>query len=112
MTDKPAIEETADRNTGIFSEGQWSSLAEELSLSPRQIEIVRCLFDGLTDGQIAARIKAGVPTIRTHLSRMFRSLKVHDRNELILLVFTSFRRRCRNADCPRRRDCDESTDSD
>jgi len=85
----------------IFSECEWRLLSDDLGFSPRQVQIVRCLFDGLSDKQVAAETRVSVPTVRTHLTRLFTRLNVQDRNELILYVFRRFRRRCIKSECPR-----------
>ncbi len=88
---------------GIFSECEWQQLVEDLAFSPREAQIVRCLFDGNSDKQIAPHLKISIPTVRTHLSRLFRKLGVNDREELILHVIKHFRNGCRQINCPRKR---------
>jgi len=83
----------------IFSETEWSELVHDLALSPRQADIVKLLLSGLSDKQIARQLHIRVPTVRTHLSRLFVKLGVQDRNELILYVFGSFRRNLRENGC-------------
>jgi len=92
-------------DTKIFSESEWSILLDELSLSPRQREVTQHLFSGLSDKQIARELKIAIPTVRTHLTRLFSRFDVHDRNELILHVVCHFRKGCRTNGngngCPR-----------
>lgn len=88
--------------TDIFSEREWLELVSDLSLPPRQTEVVKHLFSSLSDKQIARELKIAVPTVRTHLSRLFSRFDVHDRNELILFVFWRFREVCRANGCPRK----------
>jgi len=76
---------------GIFSEDEWRSILAGLAFSPRQGQVVRCLFAGDSDKQIASDLHITVPTVRTHLTRLFRKLHVSDREELILLIFSHFR---------------------
>ncbi|MBN1360477.1 MAG: helix-turn-helix transcriptional regulator [Sedimentisphaerales bacterium] len=64
---------------------------EELDLSKRQGEIVRCLLRGKSDKQISAVLGISVPTVRTHMSRLFRKFGVNDRVELILLMLSRLR---------------------
>lgn len=78
-------------NREIFSNTEWVEIAEKLSLSTRQGEISRYLLHGLSDKQIALQLKIAVPTVRTHLSRLFSKMKVQDRIELILYIFYCFR---------------------
>ncbi len=83
-------------DTEIFSESEWAILFDELSLSPRQREVIQCLFFGLSDKQIAMKLKIAITTVRIHLTRLFSRFDVHDRNELILYVVHHFRKECRS----------------
>jgi len=62
----------------IFSETEWEELLSELSLSPRQAQVVKCLLSGY---------------------RLFGRLGVQDRTELVLHVFRCFRQSCRLNGC-------------
>jgi len=79
----------------VFSETEWTDLHHSLGLSRRQAQIVERLLCGRSDKQIA------VPTVRTHLGRLFMRFGVADRCELILHMFACFREQCRRRDCPR-----------
>lgn len=79
------------QDVNIFDEKEWEVLAEELSLSPRQNQIVQHLFHGKSDKQIAKEIGIALPTVRTHLGRLFTKFNIQDRNELILYVIGYFR---------------------
>ena len=81
--------------TAIFSESEWLEIANELSLPPRQAEVIKLLFVGHSDKQIALELQISVPTVRTHLSRLFSKFDVQDRTELILYVFRKFRKNSR-----------------
>ena len=75
----------------IFSETEWSKIVESLSLSPRQDEVAKSLFLGMSDKQIARELEISIPTVRTHLSRLFLKFDVQDRGELILHFIYHFR---------------------
>jgi len=85
----------------VFSEREWAELLRQLSLAPRQEQILEHIIDGLSDKQIADKLSIGIPTIRTHLSRLFARLEVSDRHELSLEVFRQFRASC-PPNCPRK----------
>lgn len=55
-------------------------------LSPREAEIARLVADGLTNAEIAARLFLSLPTIKTHLARIFDKLGVTSRVQLALAV--------------------------
>jgi len=75
----------------IFSDDEWTKLIRDLSLPPRQAEIVRLLFAGHSDKQIASELNRRVPTIRSHLSRLFSKFDARDRTELVLQIVRQFR---------------------
>ena len=81
--------------TEIFSESEWTEIVNELSLSPRQAEVIKLLLAGRSDKQISLQLRISVPTVRTYLSRLFSRFKVQDRTELILHVFYHFRNNSR-----------------
>ena len=78
--------------TGIFTESEWLEIVNELSLPPRQVEVIKYLFLGHSDKQIAMELKICVPTVRTHLSRLFSRFDVQGRTELVLYVVRYFRK--------------------
>ncbi|MFA5292501.1 MAG: helix-turn-helix transcriptional regulator [Phycisphaerae bacterium] len=87
--------------TKIFSEQEWAEIIEGLSLSPRESQIIKCLFADESDKRIAMDLKITIPTVRTHMARLFRKLEANDRADVILHVIGLFRQNCRKLDCPR-----------
>ena len=85
----------------IFSESEWLKLTNDLPLSPRQADIVKCILCGCSDKQIAMELRISVATVRTHLSRLFSRFDLQDRSELILYVFNHFRDSCKEDGRPR-----------
>ena len=85
---------TLDPRTEVFSKREWLDLVNHLSLSPRQTEITKLLFHGCSDKQIARKLQISIPTVRTHLGRLFLKLDVQDRSELLVYVFQHFRNNC------------------
>lgn len=81
--------------TEIFTENEWLEIVNELSLPPRQVEVIKYLFLGHSDKQIARELQISVPTVRTHLSRLFSRFDVQDRIELVLYVVRYFRKNSR-----------------
>ena len=100
MVDRGDQSDEVDQKSPIFSEAQWTELTERLSLSRRQGEIVRCLFRGLADKQIARELGIAVPTVRTYLGKLFLRLDVQDRVELVLRILSQFLSQCRYRRCP------------
>jgi len=85
----------------VFSLQEWAELKRDLSLPPRQADVVEQLLLGHSDKQIAQQLQMSVPTVRTHLCRLFSRFQVEDRCELIVHVYASFREKCHSCGCPR-----------
>jgi DNA-binding NarL/FixJ family response regulator len=86
----------------ILSQREWDHLAEQFALPPRQQEIVQLLFRGLGDKQMATKLGIALPTVRTHMGRLFAKLGARDRSEVLLRMFLESRRLCSTVKCPLR----------
>ncbi|MBZ0298422.1 MAG: LuxR C-terminal-related transcriptional regulator [Anaerolineae bacterium] len=53
------------------------------ALSPRELEVLRLLADGLESSEIAERLTIAVDTARTHIKNIYSKLDVHSRWEAI-----------------------------
>ena len=66
--------------------------AERVStLSDREAEVADLVAEGLTNAEIAARLYLSLPTVKTHLARIFEKLAVTNRVQLALLVHAARR---------------------
>ena len=72
---------------GLFCEKAWAGLAEKLELSPRQMEIARCILADQSHGKIAQALGLSRGTVHTHVERLHEKLHVHSRVQLATLVF-------------------------
>ena len=68
----------------LFSVGEWIRVTQRLDLSPQQEALAHNLLLGKSDKQIAREMKIAVPTVRSHITRLFHKFDVNDRVELIL----------------------------
>jgi DNA-binding NarL/FixJ family response regulator len=75
----------------VMSEQEWTELHSRLELSPRQAQIVRGVLHCKSDKEIARELDITLPTLRTHLARLFRKLDLNDRTELVVHVLVSLR---------------------
>lgn len=48
-------------------------------LSPREVQVMRCVINGLPNHEIAAELGISPYTVKTHLMRVFRKLGARDR---------------------------------
>ncbi|MFT3887550.1 MAG: response regulator transcription factor [Arachnia sp.] len=60
-------------------------------LSEREAEVAELVAEGLTNADIAARLYLSLPTVKTHLARVFEKLRVTNRVQLALLVHAARR---------------------
>lgn len=58
-------------------------------LSAREREIAECVAAGMTNGKIAAQLFVSLPTVKTHVARVFDKLGVTNRVQLAILVLES-----------------------
>ena len=79
----------SQKSVEVFSRAEWQSLVEQgkLDLTPRLSEISYCLLCGYSDKQIAMSLGIKLPTVRTHMGRLFSKLGVQDRKEVPLFFF-------------------------
>jgi DNA-binding CsgD family transcriptional regulator len=75
----------------IFSDQEWADLMRRLDMSRRQVQILNCLFSGLSDKQMALAIGIAPATVRTHLGRLFFKTHTQDRIGLLLHIFAYYR---------------------
>jgi len=74
----------------MFSELAWGQIARNLKLSGQELQVVRGVFDDLTEGAIADHLKVSPHTIHTHTERLYRKLGVTGRVKLALRVMDEY----------------------
>jgi DNA-binding NarL/FixJ family response regulator len=95
------MESTTLVDKRVFTSQTWNELKQDLALSRRQADVVEQLLQGHSDKQIARELQMSVPTVRTHLCRLFSRFGVEDRCELIVHVYARSREKCAACGCPR-----------
>jgi DNA-binding NarL/FixJ family response regulator len=53
-------------------------------LTPRQAQIVALMAEGLSDKEIARRLRVSSATVRTHIDRLFADNRIHTRTEAVV----------------------------
>ena len=74
----------------LFDEFEWQIIASHLQIPERQVQVLRGVFDGMSDSEIAERLGVTLATERLHLSLLFERMGVGDRTSLVIQVFRSF----------------------
>ena len=64
----------------------------EEDLSPRELEIVQGILDGLSYKMIAEKHFVSLDTVRTHISRIYRKLHINSKGELIAIYLGNTKR--------------------
>ncbi len=59
---------------------------DDLTLSVRQRQVIELIANGLSDKEIAVRLKISEETVATHLKRLYLHLAVHSRAALVAKV--------------------------
>lgn len=64
--------------------GRWTPrrIPGSAGLTPRETEIVRAVADGLSNREIARSLRIAEPTVKFHLSKVYRRLQVTNRTEV------------------------------
>ncbi|MEK3723064.1 helix-turn-helix transcriptional regulator [Paenibacillus sp. FSL H8-0034] len=73
--------------TGLDMLDERRDAQEELSsLTPREMEVVELIIQGLTNMEIACKLYLSEVTVKKHLSNIFRKLNIKNRSQLAFLM--------------------------
>src|SRR5262245_55820329 len=76
-----------ERFGGSFPGGDERPPPPLASLTERELEILKLLSSGLSNAELGATLYLSEPTIKTHLSSIFRKLGVRDRVQAVIAAY-------------------------
>ena len=77
--------------TDLISEWEWQQLWQVLGLVGQQADIVRLLFGGQSDVEIARTLGIRLRTVRTQIDHVYQSFGLSTRLQLVVHVLASLR---------------------
>ena len=69
--------------SGPSIDEQAPCLVADDEVSPREREVIRCIAFGMRNAEVADRLTITVPTVKRHLTNIFRKLGLRERRELV-----------------------------
>lgn len=85
--ESPDVAHRPELPSAYFDENAWRIVADRFDLSSRQLEVLRCLFDGTDRITTAERLRMSVHTVHTHVCRLYRKFRVNSCCGLMVRLF-------------------------
>ena len=71
-------------NVVLLNSRQWGYLQRRYKITPRELEIAKLVCRGLSNEQIAGRLKIRIGTVKVHMRNIYRKTWVE--NKILMLL--------------------------
>ncbi len=71
-------------NFTVLDEKQWLLFQRRYNISPRELDVIKLVCQGLTYGDIAAKLKVKQGTVQSHLKSIFSKTRVNNKMAMLL----------------------------
>jgi DNA-binding CsgD family transcriptional regulator len=68
----------------LLDEKQWLYIQKRYSMSPRELEVAKLVCQGLTNEDMADKLKVRPGTVKTHLRSIFNKARVRNKISMLL----------------------------
>ena len=80
----PMTPSIASKVLSMFKSGTFSSKDESYNLTDREMEILKCLVDGMSYKLIADNCCLSIDTVSSHIKNIYKKLQVHSKSEAVV----------------------------
>lgn len=89
ILDKDDLKDARSRENedGAQLEQHVKYLMQEAGLTDREADVARLICDGLSDKEIAGKLKLSHHTVKDHLKKVYSKFRVHARAQLVSLMY-------------------------
>lgn len=71
-------------NVAVLDEKQWLTFQKRYHISPRELEVIKLVCQGLTNGDIARKLNVKQATVQSHLKTIFSKTRVNNKMAILL----------------------------
>lgn len=68
----------------LLDEKQWFSFKRRYRISPRELDVIKLVCRGLTNGDIALKLNIKPATVQSHLKSIFSKTRVNNKMAILL----------------------------
>ncbi|MBS1875096.1 MAG: helix-turn-helix transcriptional regulator [Acidobacteria bacterium] len=76
---------------GFNNNGAVAHAEDRKSLAPRELDVLRLVFEGLANKEIAARLDVSESTVKNTLQQLFAKTEVRTRSQLVRVALERYR---------------------